>query len=110
MTPRLWEMSDQELAALRDRAQLVLNELYLKHSGQMDQVELLKIRLRQVAKRSEVWHKYERWLFSANRDLDQTEQRIAAQRSYLKALDNEINARNPRRWTRTDLERINRHR
>lgn len=110
MTPRLWEMSDEDIRTLLARAKLVQAELEFRQHAVEGQIWVNRQRLTLEKRKSPEWHKIERQIYSAQRDLDGIEQRIDAQKTVIRSFQNEYEARHPRVWTRSDLERINRQR
>lgn len=110
MKREMWEMPDNEINELLNRAIWELDGLYLRLGPREDLVVLLRHKRDACKRKSELWHKYDAQLFGAMRDLGVIEQRIAAQETIVQAFRNEMTRRNPPFWTRHDLDRINRQR
>lgn len=102
----LWQMDDSQLWQLRIKAHDTLHELYYEYTTYLGLERETRAAYEETsphsAKRQEL--RLELWEFTSR--IEQLEQKIAAQRTFVRSVDDEYLIRNPPFWTREDRERI----
>lgn len=104
MTRTLYQLADNELYELREKAHRLLSELYLTYENWQAYAQHVEEQRNAWKRRTPEYRELDMKQRQAWHYVVSIETRIAAQRQFCNELDTEFAHRNPPFWSRQDLE------